>query len=121
MTIPFIDKPVYIMLTNPHGQKFEPTRFSIQNAVFKKNGQYEVTCLAAQSDELDEGIVRRGKYTVKESQGDQVVLMCDEETGQFPGKYEVTFSLLNNKIGQYQCSSLKDRIITDGVFEISRC
>ncbi len=120
MTIPFIDKPVYIMLTNPHGQKFEPTRFSIQNAVFKKDGQYEVTCLAAQSDELDEGAVRQGKYTVKENQNDQVILVCDEETGQFPGKYEITFNLLNNQVGQFQSSFLKDRTLINGVFEISR-
>ncbi len=119
MELPFVNKHLYLMLTDAEGEKLDPIEMSIQEIVFKDNGDYEVTCKAAANDDLDLNLVRHGRYTVKENKNGKITMVCNEETGQFKGKYEVHFDLLKENIGNYSSQIVKDGSSVNGIFKIS--
>ncbi|MES2218292.1 MAG: hypothetical protein V4501_07765 [Pseudomonadota bacterium] len=116
ITNPLSNKTALICFT--HASK-KASEFSIQKILFKANGEYEVSCLAAQSPDAEK-TARKGKYTIKNQSDKQIVLDADEETGQFVGKYQVTMDLLNPTIGKVLTKRIgsKGEGMAEGVFQI---
>ena len=119
MELPFVNKHLYLMLTDAEGERLDPIELSIQDMLFKDNGEYEVTCKAAANDDLELNLVRHGLYSVKASKNGQITLLCNEETGQFKGKYEVHFDMLKGNIGNFSSQIIKDGSSVNGVFKIA--
>lgn len=117
MQLQFIGKHVYQMLTHSTGHTLDPVSFSIQDLYFKQDGNYEVSAVTHRDQALKDG-VRKGKYKIKENENNHIVIECDEETGQFKGKYEVTWDLLDKNVGKSHVVSLANGSTVDGIFEI---
>lgn len=111
---PLSNKTALICFT--HASK-KASELSIQKILFKSNGEYEVSCVAAQSPEAEK-TMRKGKYTIKNQSDKKIVLDANEETGQFIGKYVVTMDLLNSKIGKIQSKKVDSDGVAEGVIEI---
>jgi hypothetical protein len=118
MRVPFIGKHVYQMLTHSNGRSLKAIPFSIHDMVFTNDGKYEINCLTAKDQDVKTNFRRIGSYSVKENKNNHIVLECNEETGQFIGKYEMTWDMLENRIGKAHIVSLSDGSCVDGVIEI---
>ncbi len=93
------------------------SELSIQKIYFKRNGEYQVSCVAAHSPTAKKTL-RKGTYTIKDASKKRIVLNADELTGQFTGKYLVTLDLLSKKVGTVKSKKLNGSGIATGVIKI---
>lgn len=114
-----VNKHVFLFLTNAQGDKMDAAKFSIQDLWLKKDGHYDITCKAAVNDGIAINTIRHGRYSLKENKKGKITLLCDEETGQFQGHYELSFDLLKNDLGQFCSKDLKNGDAANGLFKIS--
>src|SRR5579863_1731824 len=95
-----LNKTTLMMITGASGKEVQPMNLSIQKAMLKPNGEYDVTCIAA----IDKNAIndnRHGQFKVKEDKGDKFVIDVEEETGAYSGHYEVVFQWLDNHNGTW--------------------
>jgi len=116
MSIPFVDKHIYIILTT-RGKMFDHAGISIQDLILSPDGKYTIRCLAAANNAVDSA-ERYGEYRIKQQKAGKIVLMCDEETGQFSGKYEVTFDVLKDDMGEMHSLSIGSGELMDGLYQV---
>lgn len=114
----FIDKPTLFIITRGNNDGTDPGELSIQKAIFKSDGNYDVICVAAKSPTAEKKL-RTGKYTIKEKSDHKITLEANEETGQFTGKYLLTFQWLDPAIGKVHCKKLDTGTSIDGIFQIT--
>jgi hypothetical protein len=93
------------------------SELSIQKITFKRNGEYQVSCVAAHSPSAKKTL-RKGIYTIKDASKKRIVLSADELTGQFTGKYLLTLDLLSKKVGTVKARKVNGSGVATGVIKI---